>query len=436
MKKIISIICVFGMILAIFAGCAGNQTAPDTPATSPSAESPDSNQPAQAEGLSGEITYLTWLNQPGLHPEPLIEAFNTLYPDVKVNLVTNKDVGQYVQMQQVRFLAGEEVDVTSVRGEYIRDFAEAGYLLDLSGYTDLIDRALPSALDQVVVDGKYYVLPKTLNMIGVWYNKAIFADLGLEIPTNWDEFLAVCKTIQDSGITPLAQGVMDGWTAYFDVYGFIHKVFAEDPEIFDKIERGEAKYTDPEWIAAFTSMKEFLEMGYVHKNSLALTYDQARSLFMQGEVAMQIQGEWAMSEIERDNVNNLDFGAFPLPYNAPGEEMVVPFEVGSSEGIAASSKNMDAALEFLRFTYSEEGVEYLASNVSMFSATRNAPVDFHPYAAYWKPLMERKAVRFWYSAMNPAVSSEIISSIQMMYAGEITVEDFAKSLQDAQDSVS
>ncbi len=53
-------------------------------------------------------------------------------------------------------------------------------------------------------------------MVGIWYNKALFEQAGIEeIPTTWTEFLSVVQQLKDAGITPIALGERDKWTGHF-----------------------------------------------------------------------------------------------------------------------------------------------------------------------------------------------------------------------------
>ena len=78
-----------------------------------------------------------------------------------------------------------------------------GYVQDLSEQ-EFFKNVEQSALEMTKQkDGKYYTLPYSRNYMGVYYNLDIFEENNLEIPTTWNEFLKVCKTLESKLFTPI-----------------------------------------------------------------------------------------------------------------------------------------------------------------------------------------------------------------------------------------
>lgn len=94
-------------------------------------------------------------------------------------------------------------------------------------------------------------------MQGVVYNKDIFDDLGLSIPTNFEEFLAVCEKIKASGVTPVFMPYKDNWSAnIWPAAAFANFVSKNDPTFFDELNSNKRKWSDiPEF-------QTFLEQQY------------------------------------------------------------------------------------------------------------------------------------------------------------------------------
>ncbi len=62
-------------------------------------------------------------------------------------------------------------------------------------------------------EGKAYGLPMEQDLMGVYYNKALFAEKGLTVPTTYAEFQALVETLKADGIIPVAFGNRDRWPA-------------------------------------------------------------------------------------------------------------------------------------------------------------------------------------------------------------------------------
>ena len=77
-----------------------------------------------------------------------------------------------------------------------------------------VQRMDPLSTEQISLDGTVYGQTIWDTVGGSWvvvYNKAIFADNGIEVPTTYDEFAAACQTLSDAGVTPIYEPISDGW---------------------------------------------------------------------------------------------------------------------------------------------------------------------------------------------------------------------------------
>jgi ABC-type sugar transport system, periplasmic component len=140
------------------------------------------------------------------------DAFEDKYPDVKVTLssVSNDN---YPATKSSRLTAGNVdifvvknfVEVPDYAAESTSDdvlLARSGGLLDLTNES-FMSKYTDTVLEAQAIDGKQYAVPTGLSYsTGVYYNKKIFADAGLEVPTTWSELENVMSTLKGSGVTP------------------------------------------------------------------------------------------------------------------------------------------------------------------------------------------------------------------------------------------
>jgi raffinose/stachyose/melibiose transport system substrate-binding protein len=443
MKRVIAIIISCFLVLGGLAAC-GQKAETDNGASTEIENSASANTEKDSATVEADkneqitINYYTWRGNPAMqYPEKMIEAFQEKYPNIKVEVGGIRlPNDQYLNNQKVKLLSGDSIDVTTLRPETIADYVKAGYLEDLTDKPFLNN---VTSTEKVKVDGKVYSIPSAVNVIGVYYNKNIFNKLNITEPKNWVEFVAALEKIKEAGIVPMMNGGKDGWPMEFDIYPFIHDVLVKNPDIFDKVNKGEVKYTDSVFIEAFKKIEDFYKKGYVGKQSVSIGGDGANTLFTQEKTALLIHGEWAMNVFAgKDSKGNdiklpFEVGIMPLPYNAPGEETLIPISVDSSEGVVASSKNKDAALKFVEFMASSEGATYISNGLSAFSPVKGAGADFNPLAASWKPLLEMKSVPFFYSLQYPAANAEMLKQLQLMFLGDANAEKALKAIQAAQD---
>ena len=76
--------------------------------------------------------------------------------------------------------------------------------MDISG-TEAVAKLVEANRNTYEADGKYYGFAPTTWVGGYFYNKDIFQELGLTEPQTWEEFLNVCKTLQENGTRPIIE---------------------------------------------------------------------------------------------------------------------------------------------------------------------------------------------------------------------------------------
>ena len=134
------------------------------------------------------------------------DAFTAKYPNVKVNFsaVPNEN---YNQTRTSRLTAGS-IDLVVANPRELPSYVPASNegddarLADAGGWVDLtsqpfMSKFTPTVLDQIKYKGKSYTVPTGLSYYsGLTYNKKIFADNNLQVPTTWDEFIKVCDALK------------------------------------------------------------------------------------------------------------------------------------------------------------------------------------------------------------------------------------------------
>lgn len=136
------------------------------------------------------------------------EALAETYPNISVDweLITWEDLPG--KMQQ--YMQSGMPDVVIAKSQDANNFAEYDVWADLSD-TDYIKNVYESALYGVTLDDKILGMPYIGSYGGVYYNRTIFEELGLEVPTTYEELEEVCKVIAENGITPIGTHFLDAW---------------------------------------------------------------------------------------------------------------------------------------------------------------------------------------------------------------------------------
>ena len=201
----------------------------------PESGSTDTAKEAESKSEDGVLT-LEFFQQkmeegPQKGYQAIVDKFNEENPDIKIEMNTVPDAGTVLTS---RIASG---DIPVIFSDYptqqqFKQKVANGYVQDLSDQeflSNVEDSAMEMSRQE---DGKDYALPYSRNYMGVYYNQEIFDEYGLEIPETWDEFTALCDTLQSNGITPI--GIM-GKDPGRVGHGFQCMTVAWDPEGIEAI---------------------------------------------------------------------------------------------------------------------------------------------------------------------------------------------------------
>ena len=240
---------------------------------------------------------------------------------------------------------------------YSRSFAagaelsEKGYNVDCADIPGVKENFSESALGGFTdKDGKIFAVPFAAVSHFVYYNKAIFAENNIEIPTTFEQFLAVCQQLKDAGIQPLSNGIAENWDILECVLcGMIPNYITAEERV--AYEKGERKLNDETFVRVLTDFAKLVP--YLPESFAAVTNTDANTLFGLGQSAMLIDGSWSYGTLAGDDYD-IDVGFFPVP--AP-EGFTQGFSLHPDFGIAGNkaSEHPDEVKAFLTWLASVEG---------------------------------------------------------------------------------
>jgi raffinose/stachyose/melibiose transport system substrate-binding protein len=187
---------------------------------------------------------------------------------------------------------GDTPDLFCIFGSNkIIEYAKAGLLKDIT--EDIREEKWNESFSKGVLDvfsyrGKYYGLPFSAGIVGIWYNKRIFKDLGLSPFTTWEEFINTVKVLKMNGYTPIALGAGDKWTAYFWWSYLALRIGGKDA--FYKAYDGEGSFEDAPFVRAGYKLKELINLEPFQNGYLNDTYGDQAALIVNREAVMELMG--------------------------------------------------------------------------------------------------------------------------------------------------
>ncbi len=308
------------------------------------------------------------------------DAFEKKYPDVDVVFSTVSN-DNYPATKSSRLTAGN-LDLFVVKGmtetpSYAKDsatddarLAAAGGLVDLTDES-FLKKFTPTLLASQAIGGKQYAVPTGVSYYtGVFYNKKIFADNGLAVPTTWSEFTAVVDALKAKGITPFGLGGKDSWPAGLPMLASVASLYptADDKQkLAEDLWTNKAKLTDP------TEVKVLQQTEYVLQNAqqgaAGADYTSIPAGFAAGDFAMTVDGTWDQPTIDAAVAGKFDYGYFPFPGSDDAADNA--FLNGKTElqlAIPTSAKNQKAAKAWLAFFSDKANYELFLKKSGFSSA--------------------------------------------------------------------
>ncbi|MEG0049294.1 MAG: extracellular solute-binding protein [Clostridia bacterium] len=269
---------------------------------------------------------------------------------------------------------------------------------------------------------------------GILYNKTLFAENSLTVPTTWAEFMALCDKLLELGKMPLYEALNGVWHAQSWAYGCTPLMLAEDPDFVAKMNAQEKGFADsPVFLAALGQIKELLsakndknEPKYFVNDGQAEDWFGSYPALVGRECAMLFTYSAYAAELATNGSKD-EWGMFPVPLQ--DNQTAVANGGGISKFINKNSSCIEESKMLLNFLARDENLEtyYKArtdlvssafKDVESVSAT-TATTDMLANSKGEIPVMFIKDVNFW--------DTDVYMYMQGFANNTVTPEEFAQN---------
>jgi multiple sugar transport system substrate-binding protein len=325
-------------LAVLLAGCSPEAPAPDTSAA------PGALDAALEKG--GTVTYWSWTPS----GKEQAAAFEKEHPNVTVDYV-NVGTGEdhYTALQNAIKAGRGGPDVAQIEYRALPQFALQGSLVDLTGYglEDLADDYMDSTWESVHSGGGLYGLPQDSGPMALFYNKEVFTEYGVAVPTTWDEYLAAAKKLHTADPTKyIASDAGDpGFTTslIWQAGGRPFRTDGERDVTVDLQDDGTRK-----WTAVWNQLLE----DKLVTNITGWTDEWYRGLG-DGTIATVVAGAW-MPGILMESVPAASGKWAVAPIPTYDGEPTTAEHGGSTQSVLEQSDNPDRAAAFVRWLNNDQ----------------------------------------------------------------------------------
>ena len=352
MKKILALVLALCMIFALAACGQKAEPAPAPAAEAPAAEAPAAEAPAAEEPAAEQTVLKLWCiatesdsNRPAYLQA--IADYEAAHPEVKIEMEAFENES-YKTKIKAAMMGGDSEDLPDIfftwSGAFLGDFVDAGKVVCLDeiykGYADKIPEVM---LANTTYNGGHYGVPTTFNIVAMFANMDLLAQVGWDhVPETYEDLIACCDALKAQGIIPFGCAGKETWCVTEYLEPIIIKTLGY--EDLGKIFAGEATWNDPDIAKAVSTFQDMINKEYFDPAGIALGNDEVKANFLAGKTAFYQNGSWNTGEINDADftsavalfpVMNADRSSYNQTIGGPSDSLAV----------CADSKNADLAAE-------------------------------------------------------------------------------------------
>lgn len=370
----------------------------------------------------------------------IIEAYQNDNPGVKIvqEVLENE---QYKNKLKVLSTSNKlpDVGMTWAAG-FLEPYVKGNLFAPLDDVLagGLGDQFVSGTTEAYAIDGKTYAFPVELNIVPVYYNKAIFAKYNLDVPTTYEGFKQVVKTLADNGVAPIALGNKDRWTGSL-WYMYLADRFG-GPETLKKAIDRSGSFEDAQLIKAAEEIQALVKMNAFVRGFNGLSNDEGKAEFANGNAAMYMMGTWELPnyttnpDVPQDFKDNVGFFKFPTAEGGKGDINSWVGGPGVGLFVAENSKVKAEAKKFVKY-FVEEWGKRSVTEAGVIPATKVDTANVDLPSLYIELLTElnnaSNITLFADVQMKPGAAETHLNEIQALYGEAVTPQDFAKKHEEA-----
>ena len=341
---------------------------------------------------------------------------------------------EYWTMLEAGAQGGSLPDVFWMHSNESERYMSNDMLLDLTDKIAESDKIDPENYPEDIwglytYDDKYFAVPKDVDSIALWYNKAMFDEAGLAYPTadwTWDDVTEAAKKLTKE------DGIQYGLALRNDnnQAGYYNLIYDNGGYIIsdDKTKSG---WDDPKTIEAMEMLEGWIKAGVMPPLEV-MAENGEDVLFQSGKVAMVPQGSWMVAAYRDNEYTAENCDLVELPKSATTGRRVSLYN-GLGWAAAANGEHTEEAWKLIEYLGSEEaqkkqaelGVTMSAYNGTSDAWAKSAAFNLQAYIN----MMEDMEIRP-YSKTTVTWENEDNEILKGVYLGEKSMKDACKEMAE------
>lgn len=360
----------------------------------------------------------------------------------------NQTVAQADVIQKITLLASQD----ALPSHYIAgtamvrpdgDLSKAKMLVDYKkALTDLgeWDQVLPAAANTIQsVYGQMVSLPYQYNLEGIFYNKKIFAEVGIQEPKTFDELLAANQKLKSAGYIPMAAAGGAAWPVTRLIGMHIFRELG--PDAMKKVADGKAKLTDKGYAESAQAVVDMAKAGDFGEGFLSKDVAAANNDFLTGKAAMKYDGTWLLGNINdpaQDKIGAENVGFMPFPAVAGGAGSIDQWSANAGTAFAMTPKSYGPkTADWLSCIAKNYGATALQKQgvISGFKVNQEVTGLPAPTKMIQDQVSKVNETMLWFEALMDAKTNSLASTnLSLLLTGQLSAQDYMAQLQKSIDA--
>jgi ABC-type glycerol-3-phosphate transport system substrate-binding protein len=447
--KLGAVIAAGGVVAPLLAACtapSGSAAASLAPGTGGSA-TPSAASTTQA--FSGPITLLTGGGDPMAEPalKKVYDDFKAQNPAIEWDIRALPGLGpEFDRLARGALESGEPVGLLVLDGLFVRAWSRDGLLADLGADPRLADvlARVPASFHLAglgVATARAFplALSRGVQTTGLYYNKALLDQAGLEAPRTIADLKATVKPLAALGVAPLVHCSGDAPFNPLLVMWLLPMIAerAGDPlEFVESTIRGDVRYDSPEWIEAFQTIADLRTSGVLLAGSGATDYATMQLLMLQGKAAMTYNGTWLLPQLQAGTPTGaFDLHVAPLPLVEGASTARSILSWGGFALPAKAAASRDSVYAFLEYASRPEVDKAVVQGIQSYSpiAASNVAIE-NEVAREFLPMFD-DAITSLNWLWEPEIDVEISNQVQALVKGDTDPASVGKAIEAVADEL-
>lgn len=369
--------------------------------------------------------------------QTLIDNYTKANPNVKVTVEALQD-DAYKQKFTTYAASNQLPDLFMAWGQpsFLKPIMDNGYVAELNA-NDFKDYGFfKNSLDGFSDKGKLYGLPRNTDFMVLYYNKALFKQYNIKVPTTYNDIVAAAKIFRKNNISPIAMNGKDKYTMALMYQDLLLKESGDQKLMSSALKDGTKFTSNPLFAKATKDVKELMDVKGFQSSFVTADYGSANNLFAQGKAAMYYMGSWEIGMDKNkdfsDNFKkNVDVIKFPVTSNGKGKSTDLLAWNGGGYAVSANSKVKNESIKLLKYMMKPD-------NWTKMGWQSGAVIPAQKYTQYLtgkESNLQKKLTQIlssstsisgvaWDDAMTPDFKTNSETLSQEFFSGIITPKQF------------